>query len=1222
MKKLILIIFTIHCSLITIHCLSQPCLPEGITFTTQTEIDNFQTNYPNCTEIEGDVTIGEWAGTDITNLYGLSVLTSIGGDLVISFNAMMATLTGLDNLSSIGESLFITMNDTLSSLTGLEGLTKIDGVFHVEGNSRLIDFTGLDNVTAIGSSFYVDLNGQLVDFHGLENLVSVGGDFLIGGINIAFWIGNPSLANLSGLENLKTVGGGLTIAGNNSLSNLIALDNLNYIGENLLVFLNPTLAECNVQSICEYLANPNSIIDIHSNAPGCNSPEEVEEACESSCLPEGIEFTNQEQVDNFQINYPGCTEIEGGVEIGGWYNNISNLDSLSILTSIGGGLKLLACDSLISLHGLDNLTSVGGDLEIIHVDSITSLSGLESLTSIGGNLRIYYNDDLEDLSGIENIQAGSINNLDIFINPSLTTCHVQSICNYLVDPNGIVNIHENAPGCNNPPEITAACGFTLSCLPFGNYYFTSQEEIDDFQSAYSNCTELNGAIFIEGSGWFGSTNITSLTGLNAVVSINGDLIIDKNDSLISLAGLENLTTIQGNLSIGDLESGHSGNASLSDMNGLNNLAFIGEDFAITNNIILTSLSGLNSLNSIGGILTIKWNGLTGLGGLNDVLSTGGLSILGNQFLTSLEGLDGLNSVEGDIEISNNGILTNIVALENLSSIDGNLIIGGEYELGTLGNPSLVSLEGLENIEPNSIINLEISYNSSLSECQVQSICDHLVSPIGEIVIHNNAPGCSSPEEVEEACESSCLPEGIEFTSQEEIDNFKLNYPNCTEIEGYVRMGTWLGSDITNLNGLNAITAIDGGLSVGWWFMGNSLLQNLSGLENLVHIGGSLNIHANSVLQDLTGLGSLTSIGGDIIIGNGDAKSTDFGVKMNGNPYLKNVAGLENLVSVEGKLETHFNDSLNSFKGLEKLDSIGGIITSDPIASLSELSNLSYVGSDGLELYYTALSSLTGLENVSLIDGDFILDCNDSLTSLAGLENLASINGWMVIGGWTHRSHGNSQLISLTELSNLASIGGKLIIDRNASLMKLTGLENLTSIEGGTIEIGSEPDNWGYGGNPSLLSLEGLDNIDANTITELVIIYNTSLNTCDIESICDYLTSSNGTIEIHDNAPGCNSPEEVEEACNASVNELPNIYNFSIHPNPFSNFITVEFELKQPKMVTITIYNHLGVQVEVMMKKKSVGKQKIDWDAERLPAGIYFCVLQTNEGIQTTKMIKI
>ena len=55
-----------------------PCLPQGITFTTQEQIDNFQVNYPGCTEIEGDVII---SGEDITNLEGLNVVTDVGGFL-------------------------------------------------------------------------------------------------------------------------------------------------------------------------------------------------------------------------------------------------------------------------------------------------------------------------------------------------------------------------------------------------------------------------------------------------------------------------------------------------------------------------------------------------------------------------------------------------------------------------------------------------------------------------------------------------------------------------------------------------------------------------------------------------------------------------------------------------------------------------------------------------------------------------------------------------------------------------------------------------------------------------------------------------------------------------------------------------------------------------------------------------------------------------------------
>jgi pectinesterase len=79
---------------------------------------------------------------------------------------------------------------------------------------------------------------------------------------------------------------------------------------------------------------------------------------------------------------------------------------------------------------------------------------------------------------------------------------------------------------------------------------------------------------------------------------------------------------------------------------------------------------------------------------------------------------------------------------------------------------------------------------------------------------------------------------------------------------------------------------------------------------------------------------------------------------------------------------------------------------------------------------------------------------------------------------------------------------------------------------------------------------------------------------------------------------------------------------SIFPNPFSNTITIEFELKQPETISINIYNHLGEQVEKMEKKQAHGNQQITWNPEELPAGIYFFTLKTNYGIQTQKIIKL
>jgi len=81
------------------------CLPEGIEFHSQSQIDYFQTNYPNCTEIEGDVTIH--SGGMINNLNGLNVLTSIGGTFHIHHNANLPGLSGLENLILIGGDLII-----------------------------------------------------------------------------------------------------------------------------------------------------------------------------------------------------------------------------------------------------------------------------------------------------------------------------------------------------------------------------------------------------------------------------------------------------------------------------------------------------------------------------------------------------------------------------------------------------------------------------------------------------------------------------------------------------------------------------------------------------------------------------------------------------------------------------------------------------------------------------------------------------------------------------------------------------------------------------------------------------------------------------------------------------------------------------------------------------------------------------------------------------------
>jgi hypothetical protein len=64
---------------------------------------------------------------------------------------------------------------------------------------------------------------------------------------------------------------------------------------------------------------------------------------------------------------------------------------------------------------------------------------------------------LNNINAIENIESSTITDLHILGNSNLSTCHIESICNYLANPNGEFLIQGNAIGCNNQEEVQEAC---------------------------------------------------------------------------------------------------------------------------------------------------------------------------------------------------------------------------------------------------------------------------------------------------------------------------------------------------------------------------------------------------------------------------------------------------------------------------------------------------------------------------------------------------------------------------------------------------------------------------------------------------------------------------------------------------------------------------------------------------------------------------------------------
>ncbi len=267
MKKLTLLILLV--SLIQITVSSQSCLPDGIVFTTQTQIDSFQINYPNCNIVEGDIEI---SGDDITNLDSLVVLTVIEGDLFVGYSTALTSLYGLHNVTSVGETIRIYMNSALTNLSGLDNIVTIGQNFRITNNDILTDISALSNLTTVGENLRIYMNSALTTLSGLDNVTSVGDNLRI--------TNNVSLTSISALSNLISIAGELAVDNNDALLSLEGLDNIDSQSvTDLVIRNNNLLSTCEVQSVCDYLVTPNGDISIHDNATGCNSKEEVISLC-------------------------------------------------------------------------------------------------------------------------------------------------------------------------------------------------------------------------------------------------------------------------------------------------------------------------------------------------------------------------------------------------------------------------------------------------------------------------------------------------------------------------------------------------------------------------------------------------------------------------------------------------------------------------------------------------------------------------------------------------------------------------------------------------------------------------------------------------------------------------------------------------------------------------------------------------------------------------------
>ncbi|MCK5559277.1 MAG: T9SS type A sorting domain-containing protein [Thermoplasmata archaeon] len=78
----------------------------------------------------------------------------------------------------------------------------------------------------------------------------------------------------------------------------------------------------------------------------------------------------------------------------------------------------------------------------------------------------------------------------------------------------------------------------------------------------------------------------------------------------------------------------------------------------------------------------------------------------------------------------------------------------------------------------------------------------------------------------------------------------------------------------------------------------------------------------------------------------------------------------------------------------------------------------------------------------------------------------------------------------------------------------------------------------------------------------------------------------------------------------------------VYPNPFRERIIIEYYLVTSVNVIITVFNHLGIQIESIDQGNLKGKLQYVWSAASLPRGFYYVQVKAGQEITVRKIIKM
>lgn len=569
----------------------------------------------------------------LTSLTGLENVTSID-ELTIQDNARLGSLDGLEGLTGIRQDLVIVNNPELASLAAIANLTNQEVAFgNFTFNGSEVDITISDNAQldcpAQNLAFAPDTStGNAVNCVLRPALLP----------SIATFTATPDVINEEGqsstlawqVEGPEPITVNITKEGFNIINNAISIvEEAGAVGS---VDVSPTFTTTYTLTASNSYGQTSDTLTITNNTPAllvCSGDYSVTTQTQLDALARCEQIEGSLSIGNGSLEIvslqplANVQRIQGSLRIGVIFRGLelTSLAGLDNLQVVEGDVHIVSNDNLTTLEGLNSLERVGGSLYIgeppslelpfsVGNTSLTSLEGLNNLSSVGGGVNILGNSALtsiEALSDLTDAQRVYIDNSAISTLESLG--NVTNLQSFWLD---------NSPNVTNLEGLPDTSALTFLALR-DNDALTSLQGLGNLSSltnlwmsgnAFSSLAPLSN-VSISGDLWITSSELTSLEGLEGTTSLTS-LRLEDNSKLTSLQGLNNLVSVDSSSNQNWFFDGihiggdrYGGNNALMSLAALESLTHVDGDISITRNQALTSLVGLENITNYQNINSVE-----------------------------------------------------------------------------------------------------------------------------------------------------------------------------------------------------------------------------------------------------------------------------------------------------------------------------------------------------------------------------------------------------------------------------------------------------------------------------------------------------------------------------------------------------------------------------------------------------------------------------------------